>query len=327
MIIQDEGLRQMWEVYLPPERLPPPHWLDPSHLLQALSHSIQLIRLLSSVHDLSIVHGALRPATISIDIFSEVHLHDFSTAFRVGPDVENSNFLIRERGMSEDSLPYLAPECTGRVGKTADYRADYYSVGALLYQVFTGRTPFEPSSDLSELVHSHIARRPALASTIDSSIPLPLAQILAKLLEKAPEERYQTSRGLILDLEKISDVVRAQLARKQTLGLQMSAVDPVPDFDDMNFAIGAIDSAAHFRLPEATKLYGRQDAVEKLLGSFERVRKGLKEEVVVVMGSSGIGKTSLVETLRRPVVENAGYYTSVKFGSFFSFSLQHQESG
>lgn len=262
--------------------------------------------MISALHNVSVVQGAIRPATVSSSVFNEVHIHDFSCAFRIGPD--GASNPIRERGMlNEAAMPYLAPECTGRVGKSPDWRSDYYSLGASFYEIFTGKTPFADAKDPLDLIHAHIAKRPAPANTLDSSIPEPLNAVIAKLLEKAPEDRYQTSQGLIVDLERISDLVRKRLSKTR------SRLGPEND-EDSGFIVGSIDEAGHFRLPPASKLYGRTDSMELLLASYEKVEMTNKLEVVVVSGPSGIGKSCLVETLRKPVVGARGFYAHVKFG-------------
>jgi serine/threonine protein kinase len=304
LIAEDERVTFFKDVFFPPERTSAPHWTDSTTILHALDACVQLVRLISSIHSLSIVHGAIRPSTVSFSVFSEVHIHDFSCAFRSAASTEGVIAPVRERGMREESLPYLAPECTGRVGKSADYRSDYYSIGALMFEMFTGRTPFAEAIDPLEVIHAHIARRPLLATYYDHSIPEPLAQLIAKLLEKSPDARYQTSQGLIVDLEKIMDLIRRNSSK-------LSRWCP----EDPAFVIGSIDEAAHFRLPPATRMYGRTASLETLLASYARVEKTGKSEVVIIKGLSGTGKSSLTETVRKPVLRSLGYYTTVKFGS------------
>lgn len=313
MVIQDDALIAFSERFLP--RLPATLWTPPA-LTEMLSFTIALLRILYSLHSLGIVHGSLRPTTISTSIFEEVHVHDFSCAFRtsIGGAEEGP---IRERGMREESLPYLAPECTGRVGKTADYRSDFYSVGATLFEILVGHPPFADADDPLEIIHAHIARRPPLVDTIDPSIPHELALIVAKLLEKSPDERYQTSQGLIVDLQKVSDLVRgcAATSRGDTSHQSNSSsasARPQPPA----FLVGSLDSAAHFSLPPADTMYGREEDVQRLVEAYERVKQGGATEAVVVKGASGIGKTSLVEgSLRARERRGRGYFSSVKFGA------------
>ncbi|KAM0752526.1 hypothetical protein T439DRAFT_379572 [Meredithblackwellia eburnea MCA 4105] len=339
MIAADDNLKLLHEIYLK-DRSPAPFWSDTPNLLRTIDLAIKLIRLLASIHNLNIVHGALRPTTISQDVFSEPHIHDFSCAFRAGPDGDSNP--IRERGLSEESLHYLSPECTGRVGRGADYRSDYYSLGALLYEVFTGRTPFADShADPMEVIHAHIAKRPPLASTIDSSVPVPLAEVFAKLLEKSPEARYQTSQGLIVDLERIASLIRQSSSASSSSSVpgdssskpsphdHLGPIDPA--LAAANFVVGSVDEAAHFRLPPRERLFGREQSVKDLLACYRRVETLQKPEVVVVQGLSGIGKTSLVEMVRKPVIHAKGFFTGVKFDQIKSpvpfFAISQALSG
>ncbi|KAK4703939.1 hypothetical protein P7C70_g2274, partial [Phenoliferia sp. Uapishka_3] len=323
LIAQDEGNSFFHEIYLT-DRSPSPYW-TPTTLLNTIDLTIRLVRLLASIHNLYIVHGSLRPTTLSVSVFGEPHIHDFSCAFRTtGADATGSatgTAPIRERGMSEESLPYLAPECSGRIGRGADYRSDYYSLGASLFHVFTGQVPFAEATDPLDIIHAHIAKRPPLASDLDESIPIPLASVIAKLLEKAPDARYQTSQGLIVDLETIAALVRTKSRGPSHLG-------PV---DDAAFVVGSVDEAAHFRLPPSTKLFGRDESVEQLFACYRRVETLHTSEVVIVKGLSGIGKTSLVETVRKPVINARGFFTSVKFDQIKSpvpfFAISQALSG
>ncbi|GAA6060973.1 hypothetical protein JCM10212_006555 [Sporobolomyces blumeae] len=295
-----------------------PYWLNPSDLVEAIDRVIRLVTLVDSIHANHYVHNSIRPSTISLSMFSDVYLHDFSCAFattRGGYD--GSTDPIRERGMKEESLPYLAPECSGRVARSADYRGDYYSIGATMFEVLTGRPPFSDAEDPLDVIHSHITKRPPLASSIDPSVPHRLALIVAKLLEKSPDARYQSAPGLIFDLEQVKEHVAAATAlpasSPRSSAMPDDLVDPVRSTSRTDFTIGGIDDAAHFKLPPASKLFGREASVRILRASFERVKASNKPAVVVVKGHAGIGKTSLVETLRRPALDAQGHFTGVKF--------------
>lgn len=340
LVLADDDLFAFSERFLPPTRGPAPNWTDPTTLLTTLQLTIQLIRLIASLHALHIVHGSLRPTTISTSILGEVHVHDFSCAFRTagagglggGAVDDGGSAPIRERGMKEESLPYLAPECSGRVGKAADYRADFYSIGATLFEILTGRPPFAEAEDPLEIIHAHIARRPMAVDELDGSVPRELALVVGKLLEKSPEERYQTSQGLIVDLETVASLIRQRsspsLPSSSSLPSPTLAEPPTPT-TPTPFIPGAIDSAAHFRLPPPSKMFGRESSEQDLLAAYDGVRESGRVECVVVKGSSGIGKTSLVERLRGPAVGGAGgkgeggkgkgrkrkgFWAAVKFG-------------
>ncbi|GAA5835589.1 hypothetical protein JCM9279_004589 [Rhodotorula babjevae] len=340
MVVANEDLRIWTEVHDLRQRPPPPHWNDPHALIRTIDDAIKAVRLIASIHKAGFVHGSIRPTTLSRSSADEVHLHDFSCAFQFhGATTDAEALPIRERGMKEESLPYLAPECSGRVGQTADYRSDYYSLGATLFEVFTGQVPFADAVDPLEIVHAHIARRPALMSTIDASLPLPLSLIVAKLLEKSPDARYQTSQGLVVDLESARSLITSTVASSSS-GSKSSSGGVLSPLSistahmgsiGADFVPGSIDEAAYFRLPPASKLFGRDDSMRQLRDSFERVQASNKPGVVVIKGGSGIGKTSLVETLRAPAVQARGHLTTVKFDQIKSavpfFAITQSLSG
>ncbi|GAA5970007.1 hypothetical protein JCM11641_000231 [Rhodosporidiobolus odoratus] len=336
MIIAANDDFKFWaEAYSLHDRPSPPFWNDGHSLIRAIDNAIRLVRLVASIHKAGVVHNSIRPTTVSNSLFNEVHLHDFSCAFHTSSAIAEASETtpIRERGMKEESLPYLAPECTGRVGEVAGPRSDFYSIGAALYEVFTGRTPFADALDPLEIVHAHCTRRPPLMTAIDPSVPHALSLIVAKLLEKSPEARYATSQGLIVDLERVRDLVSTAttpglLERRVSFapGSSPLARSPSPAASTAGtadtqlglagadgFVVGSFDEAAYFRLPPASQLFGREESIKALRASFEMVKEKNKPAVVVVKGHSGIGKTSLIDTLRVPVAENRAYFTTVKF--------------
>ncbi|BGP60434.1 hypothetical protein NBRC10512_004439 [Rhodotorula toruloides] len=359
LVVANDEFRMWSETYHLRNRPPAPYWTDPTALVRAIDNAIQLVRLMASIHKVGIVHASIRPTTVSNSNFGQVYLHDFSCSFASTLSASASEIEttpIRERGMKEESLPYLAPECSGRVGKTAGYQSDYYSVGATLYEVFTGQVPFVDATDPLEIVHAHIARRPPLMTAVDSSVPHALSLIVAKLLEKSPDARYQTSQGLIVDLERVKELVVAYSSPDPTHANLSSATgssengrsgsgsgaggreaSPVSasttDLGHLgaDFVPGSLDEAAYFRLPPASMLFGRDESIRALRDAFERVKTSTQPAVVVVKGNSGIGKTSLIETLRAPAAETRGHFTSVKFDQIKSpvpfFAITQSLSG
>ncbi|HTY58267.1 MAG TPA: serine/threonine-protein kinase, partial [Bacteroidota bacterium] len=160
--------------------------------------ALQLTDALGAVHDRGIIHKDLNPSNILINAGTgQVKISDFGI----------SSFLERESQsdtspqLLEGTLPYISPEQTGRMNRSIDYRTDFYSLGATLYEVLLGWPPFQ-SGDPMELVHSHIARRPIPPRDLNREIPAPVSAIVMKLLAKTAEERYQSARGLRADWEK-----------------------------------------------------------------------------------------------------------------------------
>ncbi|KAM0787699.1 hypothetical protein ACM66B_003759 [Microbotryomycetes sp. NB124-2] len=312
IVMQDGGHASLHDLYLSDPTRTAPRCSDPIKLAALLRTTINIVKALGQLHAQNIVHASIRPENILVSSQApfKVELLDFSCAFRTGSD--GGQQPSRERGMNDPSLQYLAPECLGRVSKTVDYRSDLYSVGTTIFELFTGQPPFASvSKDPLEVVHAHATKLPAAMNTLDASIPVELAQIVAKLLEKTPDARYQTVQGLVFDLDQVLELVRrprtsASDADHDSASSVVSSVHP-------SFVIGNIDEAAHFRLPPASRMYGRDREILALRQQYEKVKTNSVREVVVIKGNSGIGKSSLVDTLRNPVIKARGFYTAVKF--------------
>ncbi|NJO07574.1 MAG: serine/threonine-protein kinase PknK, partial [Chloroflexaceae bacterium] len=249
--------------------------------------AIALTRILGSVHQQQVIHKDLNPNNIIYNSATDqLCLIDFGLATRLSRETTS----FRSAAVLEGTLPYLAPEQTGRMNRAVDYRSDFYSLGVTFYELITGQVPFI-SDDPLELVHSHIARPPVPPHVVNPAIPVPLSEIVLKLLAKDADARYQSAYGLQADLEHC-------LRELTTTG----TIAP--------FLIGQHDIADHFALPQ--KLYGRETELATLLDSFVHAAAG-ERSLLLVAGAPGIGKTALVQEVYRPLTERRGTFISGKF--------------
>ncbi|MCY1072491.1 AAA family ATPase [Nannocystis sp. RBIL2] len=264
------------------ERLVGRAWDMTAFLRVAIGLGIALDR----VHERGITHKDLRPANILVDARAgAVWLTGFGIA----------SLSLREQQSAggprpASALAYVAPEQTGRMNRSIDARSDLYSFGVTLYQLLTGALPFS-ATDPAELLHGHLAREPRPPHELLPDIPRPVSAIVTKLLAKAPEDRYQSARGVLTDLRRC-------LAEWESFG----RVEP--------FRLGALDVSRRLRVPE--KLYGRERETDALLASFARVVSGGAKELVLVSGYPGAGKSSLVGELRRELLPARALFASGK---------------
>ena len=242
------------------------------------------------MHQHGLIHKDIKPANILVDTASgEVRLTGFGIASR----------LPRERQAPSPpefiagTLPYMAPEQTGRMNRSIDSRSDLYSLGVTFYQMLTGALPFT-ARDPMEWVHCHIARTPMPPHQRLESIPAPISRLVMKLLAKTAEERYQTAAGVEHDLRRCL----AEWARGSHADFPLAEHD-VPD---------------RLLIPE--KLYGREREVETLLASFDRTVTSGTPELVLVSGYSGVGKSSVVNELHKVLVPPRGLFASGKFDQY-----------
>jgi serine/threonine protein kinase len=166
-----------------------------------LGFAIGIAASVGKLHQRGFVHKDIRPANILVNCADGgVRLTGFGLASR----------LPRERQAPESpefiagTLAYMAPEQTGRMNRSIDYRSDLYSLGITFYRMLTGHLPFTASDPL-EWVHCHIARKPVAPRARLENVPTPVSQIVMKLLAKTAEERYQTAAGVENDLQHCLD--------------------------------------------------------------------------------------------------------------------------
>ena len=107
------------------------------------------------------------------------------------------------------TLAYMAPEQTGRMNRSIDFRSDLCALGVAFYEMLTGELPFT-ASDPMEWVHCHIARHPASPDDRIAGVPGPLSAIVMKLLAKTAEDRYQTGRHVSVHSSLAGRVVTRQ---------------------------------------------------------------------------------------------------------------------
>ena len=256
----------------------------------------RLAGILGNLHQKNIIHKNIRPDNIFINPRGRVKIIDIEGA--QFPDDNNLEFNPAE---SEDALPYVSPEQTGRMNRTVDYRTDLYSLGITLYQLLTGRLPFE-SSDPLVLIHCHIAKKAIPPAKLNPDVPQVISDIVMKLMSKPAEDRYQSGHGLKIDLEKCL----RSLAEKGR----------VEDFE-----LGKKDVSGKVII--SRKVYGRDKEISAVLNAFERVRRA-KIEVIILSGPPGIGKTALINEIQRTIGQKNGYFI---FGRFEPFQKQVPYSG
>ncbi|HIK29008.1 MAG: trifunctional serine/threonine-protein kinase/ATP-binding protein/sensor histidine kinase [Oscillatoriaceae bacterium SKW80] len=255
-----------------------------------LKIGIELAKTLQALHQRKIIHKDIKPHNILIDTKTfKVKIIDFSIATRLSRE----NQALANPQLLEGTLAYMSPEQTGRMNRYIDYRTDFYSLGITFYEILTGQLPFT-TDDPMELVHCHIAKQPIPPHQIKPDIPLPISDIVMKLLAKNAEDRYQSALGLKIDLEEC-------LAQIETTG------------KIENFIPAQRDKCGQFLIPQ--KLYGRQAEVKQLIDTFEEVSRGNKN-CLLVSGYSGIGKSSLIYEIHKPIVKARGYFISGKFEQY-----------
>ncbi len=257
-------------------------------VIECLDVAIALVEAIGQIHERGVIHKDVNPSNV---VWNErtgaVKLIDFGISSRL----EFENPGLRDSRTLEGTLAYISPEQTGRINRAVDHRTDFYSLGVTLYELLSGKRPFDSASSM-ELVHSHLARVPTpLHERADVSQAL--SAVVGKLMAKSVEGRYQSAAGILADLRECRERART------------GATGP--------FEPGAHDLHERFRIPQ--RLYGRERELDKLMTAFDRVADDPDghSEMFVVAGSAGIGKSMLVREVQRPIAARRGYFIAGKF--------------
>jgi predicted ATPase/class 3 adenylate cyclase/GAF domain-containing protein/tRNA A-37 threonylcarbamoyl transferase component Bud32 len=299
-------------------------------ILEFLSIAIKTTTSLGRIHASNIIHKDINPSNIVLNPDTgQLSIIDFG----ISTVLTREKTALKNPKVLEGTLAYISPEQTGRMNRSLDYRTDFYSLGATFYELLTHQLPFN-TDDAMELVHCHIAKQPVPPDQLNPKIPKAVSDIVMKLLAKTAEERYQSAWGIQADLEEC-------LHQLQTNG----NIEPFP--------FARFDISDKFQIPQ--KLYGRQREIETLLAAFERVsgegqedtemgrhedtgtdgfptfphphvltsssqskikNSTSKIEMMLVSGYSGIGKSSLVQEIYKPITRQRGYFIRGKFDQF-----------
>ena len=167
-------------------------------VVDVLGIGIQLAEILHGLGQQRIIHKDIKPGNILIHpVTKQVKLIDLRIASLLARETQE----IVNPNRVEGTLAYLSPEQTGRMNRGVDYRTDFYALGVTLYELLTGELPFG-SEDPIALIHCHLAQVATPIHLVNSAIPVALSQIVAKLMAKNVDDRYQTALGIRYDLEQ-----------------------------------------------------------------------------------------------------------------------------
>jgi serine/threonine protein kinase len=187
-------------------------------LTEAVEYGAQMASALAAAHAVGVVHRDVKPANAIVSADSQVKLLDFGLAKLMEQPATASagerRVAATEIGTVMGTADYMSPEQAS--GKPVDHRTDIFSLGITMYEMLTGRRPFERPSPV-DTIHA-IIREPV--PPLDQ--PPELVEILAKALEKEPKDRYQHAGDLALDLRRF-----AQSWRGRSLP-SMRGVNPTP---------------------------------------------------------------------------------------------------
>jgi non-specific serine/threonine protein kinase len=186
--------------------------VDGMRLDRFFDHSIPLSDAIGFAHDRGITHRDLKPGNIMVDREGRLKVLDFGLAkvLSMGSGLESMDTVVRTHDTAAGRIlgtpAYMSPEQAE--GKNIDHRSDIFSLGIVLYEMATGKRPFEGDTPIST-ISSILKDQPRPVSELKTGNPRELSRIISHCLEKDPERRFQTAKDVRNELEGLRKEVNS----------------------------------------------------------------------------------------------------------------------
>lgn len=185
----------------------------PLKLKEAINIAVEIAHGLQAAHEKGIIHRDMKSANVMLTEKGQVKVMDFGLA-----KLATGSLLITKQGTTLGTVAYMSPEQAQ--GEHADHRTDIWSLGIVLYEMITGTLPFKGDFEQSTL-YSILNDDHEPVTAVRANIPLDIDRVIAKMLAKKPEHRYQHVEEIPVDLRTIQiDTSRSRTVQRQAIMVQ-----------------------------------------------------------------------------------------------------------
>ncbi len=286
----------------------------PVKLSEALDVALQVASALAAAHEAGIVHRDIKPENIMLRRDGYIKVLDFGLAKLIAPPAAAQTTIIDSKTLTQGQIKtdpgklmgtarYMSPEQI--LGQEVDGRSDTFSLGVVLYELVTGRAPFEGATT-GEVMAAILKQEPAPLARYAREVPAELERMVSRALAKDREARYQVVKDLLIDLKSLKLELELELEAKLRRAGQADEWNEAeqtdqPPLTDSLYATHV--SPPPFQSPALRKILEPVGGAMPLDSEFYIVRPtdaefqsaiAQQESIVLVKGARQVGKTSLL---------------------------------